>query len=119
MTAALVMLSAVSQHAVAAGMATHAGMTTAGMTMAGMTSSQTADMAADADAPCPMSSECSPDDGLRAMACFAHCATVLGVLGAPVLVPVALVARLMQVPTIRPLASLHGPPEPHPPKSRA
>ena len=108
MTAALLVFSAVAHHAVAAGMSTESGM--AMPAASGMT-------AHDAGAPCPMSSDCN-DVSKQAMACFAHCATVVGVLAEPVLAPVTVIARPLGRPTIRPLTSLHGPPDSPPPKSR-
>ncbi|MBX9775037.1 MAG: hypothetical protein K2Y71_11570 [Xanthobacteraceae bacterium] len=68
------------------------------------------------DAPCPMSSNCANDMNTHAMACFAHCASVVGVLAEPSLAPVTSVARPLERPLARSLASLHGPPDPHPPK---
>ena len=53
---------------------------------------------------------------MQAMACFAHCATVVGVLAEPILVPVA-ASLIRWICPAAPLASLHGPPESHPPKS--
>jgi hypothetical protein len=78
----------------------------------------TADMASHDGMPCPLSSDCNNDMSMQAMACFAHCATVVGVLAEAALVPVTMVAHQLTAPVIRPLVSLHGPPEPHPPKSR-
>jgi hypothetical protein len=108
MTAALFMLSAVGHHVAAAGMTADVGMAM---------QSQLADMAArDMDGPCPMSSDCSKDMDMQAMACFAHCATVLGVLTEPVLIPGTAMAHPLDWPPVHPLASLHGPPESPPPK---
>ena len=113
-TAALFMLSAVAHHAVAAGMTPEA-------TMAMPT--QAADMTShDNGMPCPMSpmsADCSKDMSMPAMACFAHCATVLGILSEPAPMPVTAIAHSLKLPIVRPLAGLHGPPEPPPPKSHA
>jgi hypothetical protein len=118
MTAVLFLLSAVAHNVMAAGMVTDGGAVmqshvadTAGHTMA-------ADHMAghDADAPCPMSSDCSKGTDMRAMACSIHCATVLGVLVEPVRVTVTTVAHPLGWPLVHPLASLHGPPDSPPPK---
>jgi hypothetical protein len=118
MTAALFMLSAAAHHVMAAGMVMESGMT-----MPSQATDMTAhDMAVpdtaihDTDAPCPMSSDCSKDTDMRAMACFAHCSTVLGVLAEPVRMNVAAVAHPLDWPLVRPLASLQGPPDSPPPK---
>jgi hypothetical protein len=119
LTAALFLLSAVTHHVMAAAMVLDSGMSMA---------SQAADMADhvmaadhmaahDADMPCPMSSDCSKDPDMRAMACFAHCATVLGVLADPARVVVTAAAHPLDLPLARPLVSLHGPPDSPPPKS--
>jgi len=107
-TAALFVFSAVATHAVGSGMSTDAGMA---MSVA-------ADMASHDDTmPCPFSSDCNNDMGMRAMACFAHCATVLGVLADWFVVSVATTAHPIHLAVTPPLASLHGPPEPPPPKT--
>ena len=108
-TAAVLTLSAVAHHVVAAGMTAEPGMAR---------QSQVTDMAShDTDAPCPVSSDCSKDTDMRAMACFAHCTTVLGVLTQPFLIPVTAIAHPLDLPLMHPLASLHGPPDSPPPKS--
>jgi hypothetical protein len=109
-TAVLIILSAVVHHAVVAGMSAESGMAM---------SAQASEMAShDAGAaPCPMSSDCAKDMSMHAMACFAHCATVVGVLGEPILVPVTAISHQLDLPLVRPLASLHGPPDSPPPKS--
>jgi hypothetical protein len=66
--------------------------------------------------PCPMSSDCNSDVSMQAMACFAHCATVLGVLADWVVGLAEAIAHPMHLPVTPSLASLHGPPEPHPPR---
>jgi hypothetical protein len=66
--------------------------------------------------PCPAQSDCTKHTGTPAMACFAHCITVLGFLPEPILLPVSMVGHKLDLPVVNPLASLHGPPEPHPPK---
>jgi hypothetical protein len=108
-TAALFAFSAVAHHAAAAGMSTESGMAMP---------AATADMTSHDDMPCRMSSDCSDDMSTLAMACFAHCATAVGILAEAALVPVRMVAHQLKAPVVRPLASLHGPPEPHPPKTR-
>ena len=107
-TAALFVLSAVAQHAFAAGMGAELGM---------VMSSEAAGMAShDGSMPCPLSTDCNNDMSMQAMACFAHCATVLGVLADWVVDSLATIAHPMQASVSPPLASLHGPPEPPPPK---
>lgn len=106
-TAALFVLSAVAHHAVAAGMSTESGMAMPA-TASGMASH-------DAGPPCPMSSDCN-DMSMQAMTCFAHCTTALGVLAESIVVPVTVIARPLGRPSIRPLTSLNGPPEPPPPR---
>jgi hypothetical protein len=54
---------------------------------------------------------------MQAMACFAHCATVVGVLADWAADSVATIGHATQLPVALALKSLHGPPEPHPPKS--
>jgi hypothetical protein len=108
MTAVLITVSAVAHQAMAAGMSGGPGMAMA---------VEASEMAShDMAAPCPMSSDCAKDMSMHAMACFAHCATVVGVLAEPILVPVTAIADPMDLPLARPLASLHGPPESPPPK---
>jgi hypothetical protein len=101
-TAVLFTLSAAGQNIAASAMVTHAGMTVA------------ASEAASEDH-CPPS-DCSKQMDQR-MACFAHCATVLGILSASNLISVSVVTDKLEVPQTRRLANLHGPPEPPPPKS--
>jgi len=112
------MLSAAAHHVMAAGMV---------MGSDAATQSHVTDMADhmtvadhmaghDAGAPCPMSSDCSNDADMRAMACSVHCATVLGVLVEPGRVAVTSVTHPLDWPLVRPLASLHGPPDSPPPK---
>jgi hypothetical protein len=125
MTAALFMLSAVAHHVMAAGMITDSGVTlqsrvaeTAGQDMPAHHGMAADGMAThDTDAPCPMSSDCSSDMDMRAMACSVHCATVIGVLAEPVLVLVTTIAHRLDRPLGHALASLHGPPDSPPPKS--
>jgi hypothetical protein len=107
-TAALFVFSAVAHHAVAAGMSTESGMAMP---------AATADMASHDGMPCPMSSDCNSDMGTQAMVCFAHCATVVGVLGDWIVGSAATVAHPMQLPATAALTSLHGPPEPYPPRA--
>lgn len=108
MTTAVLMLSAAAHPVAAAGMGAASDLAK---------QSQATDMPAhDADAPCPTSSDCSKDMDMRAMACFAHCAMVLGILAAPVLIPLTALAHPLDLPLARPLASLHAPPESPPPK---
>jgi len=104
-TAALFVFSAVAHHAVAAGIGSGMAMPAA-----------TADMASHDGMPCPMSSDCNSDMSMQAMACFAHCATVVGVLADWIVGSAATIAHPMQLPATEPLTSLHGPPEPHPPR---
>jgi len=107
-TAVLFVFSAVAHNAVAAGMSKQSGMA---MPVAAT------DMAShDGGMPCPLSSDCANDMGMQAMACFAHCATVLGVLADCGFDPAATVTHPMQLAVTPPLASLHGPPEPPPPR---
>jgi hypothetical protein len=107
-TAVLFVLGAVGQHVVAAGMAVDGGMemqaTAAGMALPDDTTH------------CPAQSDCAKHTGMPAMACFAHCVTVLGFLPAPILLPASMAGHKLDLPVVNPLASLHGPPEPHPPK---
>src|SRR5215207_7135629 len=107
-TAALFVFSAVAHHAVAAGMSSESGMAMP---------AATADMASHDGMPCPSSSDCSNDMGMQAMACFTHCATVVGVLADWAAGSVATIGHATQLPVALALKSLHGPPEPHPPKS--
>ena len=51
------------------------------------------------------------------MACFAHCASVTGILSEPAGLSIIGAARELTAAVARPLPSLHGPPDPHPPKS--
>ena len=107
-TAALFVFSAVAHHAVATGMSSELGVATPA---AGD------NMASHDGMPCPMSSDCSDGMGMQAMACFAHCARVLGVLADWVVDSEMTIAHLVRLPVVPPLASLHGPPEPPPPRS--
>jgi hypothetical protein len=66
--------------------------------------------------PCPMPSDCAKDINMVGMACFANCATVLGIVADFLVIPTVAVAQPVQLPAGRALLSLHGPPEPHPPK---
>jgi hypothetical protein len=106
-TAALFIVSAVTHQIVAAGMSTEAGMA---MSAAALGTASHDNM------PCPMSSDCSKDMNMPATACFAHCATVLGIVCEPVQVRISNDARNVPLPVMRRLASLHSPPEPPPPK---
>ena len=67
--------------------------------------------------PCPPS-DCSKDMPSH-LACFAHCATVIGILAEPVIISVSITGHRLDSPVVPSLASLHGPPEPPPPKSHA
>ena len=107
-TAVLFVLSAVGQHVVAAGMAVNGGMEMQAPAV-GMAS-------LDDTTGCPAQSDCAKHTGMPAMACFAHCVTVLGFLPEPILLPASMVGHTLDLPVVNPLASLHGPPEPHPPK---
>jgi hypothetical protein len=107
-TAALFVFSAVAHHAVAAGIGTESGMAMP---------AATTDMASHDGMPCPSSSDCNNDMSMRAMACFAHCATVLGVLADWAAGSAVRIGHATQLPVALALKSLHGPPEPHPPKS--
>jgi hypothetical protein len=66
-------------------------------------------------------SHCPPSDCsknmLSQLACFAHCATVFGIVAEPVTIPVSVAARRLDAAVLHSLASVHGPPEPPPPKS--
>jgi hypothetical protein len=107
-TAALFVLSAVAHHAAAAGMGMELGMAMP---------AATGDMASHDDSmPCHPSSDCDRMN-MQAMACFAHCATVLGVLADVVVASAATIAQPVKPPVTPLLASLHGPPEPPPPRS--
>jgi hypothetical protein len=109
MLAAVLILSTVGHHVMAAGMAAEGRMAM---------QSQATDMTVhDADAPCPMSSDCATDTDMQAMACFAQCATVVGVLAEPALVSGTAVAHPLGALLVRPLVSLHGPPDSPPPKT--
>ena len=66
---------------------------------------------------CPPS-DCSKDM-LAHLACFTHCATVLGILAEPVIIFVSITRHRLDSAVVQMLASLHGPPEPPPPKSHA
>lgn len=110
-TAALFLFSAVAHHVVATGMSTEAGMAMP-VQAAGMAE-------ADSGMPCPMSSDCSKDTSMIGMACAAHCATVLGILAEAVIISVSITGHRLDSAVAFSLASLHGPPEPPPPKSHA
>jgi hypothetical protein len=106
--ALLFTVSAIAQHVVAAGMTAGGGMEM---------QSPAVDMALPDDTThCPASSDCAKDTSTPMMACFAHCAVVLGFLPGPAALPVSLVGHELDWPVVHPLASLHEPPEPHPPK---
>lgn len=108
-TAALFVFSAVAGHAAAAGVSAASEMAMP---------AATGDMASHDDGmPCHPSSDCSDRMNMQAMACFAHCATVLGVLADWVVDTEVTIAHPVQVPVAPALASLHGPPEPRPPRS--
>jgi hypothetical protein len=107
-TAALFLLSAVAHHVAAAGIAAQASMDMQAASAAGMASHDDATH-------CPPSSDCPRDMGMP-MACFAQCATVLGILSEPVLIPMSVIGHRLTLPVANPLGSLHGPPDPHPPK---
>jgi hypothetical protein len=109
MIVAVLILSPVGHHVMAASMMAESGMT--------MQVHDTAMGAHDADAPCPMSSDCATDTDMQAMACFAQCATAVGVLAEPALVSETAVAHPLDVLLVRPLVSLHGPPDSPPPKT--
>jgi len=106
-TAALFVFSAVATHVVAAG----AGAASEMAMSAG-------DMASHDDGmPCQSSSDCGDRMNMQAMACFAHCATVLGVLADWVVDSEVTIARLVRLPVTLLLTSLHGLTEPPPPRS--
>lgn len=107
-TATLFMFSAVAHHVLAAQ------MMPADIAMPAAMASMASP---DHEMPCSKPSDCAKDMTMKAMACFAHCAMVLGVLAESVVIPVSFVARPLALPAVHELASLHGPPEPHPPKS--
>jgi hypothetical protein len=108
--AALITISAVAHRTMAAEMNAEPAMAM---------SAQAGEMEShDMGAPCPMSSDCAKDMNMHAMACFAHCATVVGILAEPVLVPERMTAHRLDLPLVHTLASLHGPPDSPPPKSR-
>jgi hypothetical protein len=98
-----------------------------GFAMAGMTSGEGAGMvAAAADMMMPMASDdgskdCSDRTDCKAhgmdMACFAHCVSVTGILPEPAVLPMVGAIRELTAIATPPLASLHGPPDPHPPRS--
>jgi hypothetical protein len=107
-TAVLFVLSAIAQHVVAAGMAADGGMEMP---------ATVSDMPLHDDTThCPMQSDCAKDMGMLTMACFAHCATVLGILSEPFAEPASIIGHKFNLSVMHPLASLHGPPEPHPPR---
>jgi hypothetical protein len=106
--ALLFVLSSVGQHVVTAGMAVDGGMEMQAPAV-GMASP-------DDTTGCPTQSDCAKHTGMPAMACFAHCVTVLGFLPEPILLPASIAGHKLDLPVVNPLASLHGPPEPHPPK---
>jgi hypothetical protein len=108
-TAVFFVLSAVGQHVVAAGMAVDGDMEMQAPAM-GMASP-------DDTTHCPAQSDCAKHTGMPAMACFAHCVTMPGFLSEPILPPASIAGHKLDLPVVNPLASLHGPPEPHPPKS--
>lgn len=59
--------------------------------------------------------DCSGDTGMH-MACFAHCAALTGIVTEPVSLPMPLAGRAVPMAAVGALTSLHGPPDPHPPK---
>src|SRR5215218_9729106 len=105
-TAVLFVLSAAGQQVVAAGMVVDGDME--------MQAPAVGMVLPDDTTHCPMQSDCAKHTGMPAMACFAHCVTMLGFLSEPILLPASMVGHKLDLPVVNPLASLHGPPEPHP-----
>jgi hypothetical protein len=69
----------------------------------------------DTSMPCAPS-DCSKDM-LSHAACFAHCAVVVGIVAQSVTLSVSFARQRLDAPVIYALASVHGPPDPPPPKS--
>lgn len=61
---------------------------------------------------------CGGDDGMQ-MACFAQCASSMGILSDSIEVPVMAAVRHVAYPPAQPLAGRARPPDPHPPKRLA
>jgi hypothetical protein len=103
-TAMLFVLSIVAHGFVVGGMAAEMAKTmpaaSAGMTMQDGMDCDTA---------------CSNDAGMH-MTCFAHCAALTGILTEPAPLRLARAAQTVLLATADPLVSVHGPPEPRPPK---
>jgi hypothetical protein len=60
--------------------------------------------------------DCDGDGSAKQMACFATCASVIGILWEIAPVPVAFSAMELPVPTVLPLVEHGSPPDPYPPK---
>ena len=69
------------------------------------------------DAPMPCAPSDCPNDILSYAACFAHCAIVVGIVTESAVPSVSFVRQPLNTPVVYVLASMHGPPEPPPPKS--
>jgi hypothetical protein len=61
--------------------------------------------------------DCDGDDGAKQVACFATCASVIGILGDAAPVPLAATSREMTAPAVLALADHGSPPDPYPPKT--
>jgi hypothetical protein len=104
----LFLLSIVGHGYVVAGMASDTGMSMPAVS---------ADMTMHDDGmDCGTDADCAKDMRMH-MACFAHCAVLAGILTEPVSLPIVLATRTVPLSPADPLASVHGPPDPHPPKS--
>jgi hypothetical protein len=62
------------------------------------------------------SMDCDGDDGAKQAACFATCASVIGILWDAVPMPLTFAAGEVLAPAVLPLADHGRPPDPHPPK---
>src|SRR5690349_4528837 len=60
--------------------------------------------------------DCAKDIAMH-MACSALCASLTGILSEPVSLPLSFAAEMLPVSPSVPLTSVHGPPDPYPPKS--
>ena len=105
----LFVLSIVAHGFVVGGMATELAKTEMAQTM----SAASADVTMQDGMDC--GTACSNDAGMH-MACFAHCAALTGILTEPALLPMALAAQTVLLAPADPLTSVHGPPDPRPPK---
>ena len=61
--------------------------------------------------------DCDGNDGAKQVACFATCASVIGILWDSAPVPLAATSGEMTAPAVLPLADHGSPPDPHPPKT--